>query len=82
MDKSVLTFPYQYKGIEFGKVFNPYIPIPIKARWGWQNLWFLVDSGADTTMLTLFLINLIYILIQPTKKLSLITYSNSPADKK
>lgn len=55
MVKSVLTFPYQYKQIEFGKVFNPYIPIPVKARWGWQNLWFLVDSGADTTMLTLSL---------------------------
>lgn len=55
MDKSALTFPYQYKKIEYGKVFNPYISVPVRASWGWQNLWFLVDSGADTTMLTLSL---------------------------
>lgn len=68
MDKSALTFPYQYKQIEFGKVFNPYIPIPVKARWGWQNLWFLVDSGADTTMLTLSLANQLGLNINKNKK--------------
>ena len=68
MDKSVLTFPYQYKQIEFGKVFNPYIPIPVKARWGWQNLWFLVDSGADTTMLTLSLANQLGLNINKNKR--------------
>lgn len=55
MDKSALTYPYQYKNIDFGKVFNPFIYIPVKTSWGWQNLWFLVDSGADTTMLTVSL---------------------------
>jgi hypothetical protein len=25
--------------------------LPVKASWGWQHLWFLVDSGADTVML-------------------------------
>jgi len=68
MDKLTLTFPYQYKQIEFGKVFNPYIPVPVKARWGWQNLWFLVDSGADTTMLTLSLANQLGLNIDKNKK--------------
>lgn len=45
------TFPYQYKQIEFGRLFNPLVLLPVKAAWGWQNLWFLVDSGADTMML-------------------------------
>lgn len=57
MGKSAPTFPYQYKRIEFGSIFNPYISIPVKAPWGWQNLWFLVDSGADTVMLTVSLAN-------------------------
>jgi|SRR3989338_1999759 len=71
MDRSALTLPYQYKHIEFGKVFNPYIPVPIKARWGWQNLWFLVDSGADTTMLTLSLANQLGLEINKNKKTKL-----------
>lgn len=45
------TFPYQYKQIEFGRVFNPLVLLPVRASWGWQHLWFLVDSGADTVML-------------------------------
>lgn len=47
----MLTFPYQYKKIDFGRIFNPLVLLPVKASWGWQNLWFLVDSGADTVML-------------------------------
>lgn len=45
------TFPYQYKRINFGRLFNPLVLLPVKASWGWQALWFLVDSGADTLML-------------------------------
>ncbi|MBI3443066.1 retropepsin-like domain-containing protein [Candidatus Woesebacteria bacterium] len=48
----MFTFPYQYTESEYGRVFNPLINIPIKTNIGWQNLWFLLDSGADTTMLT------------------------------
>lgn len=47
----MLTFPYQYKKIDFGRLFNPLVLLPVKASWGWQGLWFLVDSGADTVML-------------------------------
>ena len=53
MASSAHTFPYQHKKIDFGQVFNPLILLPAKAQWGWQNLWFLVDSGADTTMIPL-----------------------------
>ncbi len=45
------TFPYLYKKINFGRIFNPLILLPVKSIWGWQNLWFLVDSGADTVMI-------------------------------
>ena len=51
----MLTFPYRYKRIDYGQVFNPIVLLPIKASWGWQDLWFLVDSGADTTMIPLAL---------------------------
>lgn len=51
MVKSAPTFPYQYKRIDFGRIFNPLILLPVKASWGWQNVWFLVDSGADTVVI-------------------------------
>lgn len=47
------TFPYQYKQIELGRLFNPLVLLPVKTATGWQILWFLVDSGADTVMLPL-----------------------------
>ena len=50
---SALTYPYLYKRIDFGRIFNPLVNLSVKAKWGWQPLWFLVDSGADTTMMTL-----------------------------
>ncbi len=52
MAESTFTFPYQYIEIEEGKILNPLLKIPIKASFGWQDLWFLLDSGADITMLT------------------------------
>lgn len=55
MARSALTFPYHHKQIEFGQIFNPFIYIPVKTKTNWQCLWFLVDSGADVTMLTLSL---------------------------
>lgn len=71
MVKSALTFPYLYKRIEFGKVFNPLISLPVKSRWGWQPLWFLVDSGADTTMLTLSLATNLGLVVNRNEKTQL-----------
>lgn len=51
MDKSIYTFPYQRKRSEFGNVFDPLITLPVKTVYGFQSLWFLVDSGADMTLL-------------------------------
>lgn len=51
MDKSVYIFPYQRKRSEFGNVFNPLITLAVKTLHGFQSLWFLVDSGADMTLL-------------------------------
>lgn len=53
MGVSTFTFPYRYKYILEGKIIDPLISLPVKTSIGWQNAWFLLDSGADTTMLTL-----------------------------
>lgn len=62
----MLTFPYQYKEIDFGRIFNPLILLPVKASWGWQDLWFLVDSGADTLMLPVTLAEKLGLSYNPT----------------
>ena len=49
----IFTFPYNYKNIKEGKILNPILTIPIKTKIGWLDTLFLLDSGADTTMLTL-----------------------------
>lgn len=53
MAKPIFTYPYRYKNIAEGKIFNPILTLPIKTKEGWLNTLFLLDSGADTTMLTL-----------------------------
>lgn len=68
MAKSVPTFPYRYKQINFGKIFNPLALIPVKASWGWQRLWFLIDSGADVTMIPVSLANELGIKYNPNAK--------------
>lgn len=67
----MLTFPYQYKEIDFGRIFNPLILLPVKASWGWQDLWFLVDSGADTLMLPVTLAEKLGFSYNPTIKTKL-----------
>lgn len=51
MDKLMYTFPYQQKRSEFGNTFDPLITLSVKTLYGFQSLWFLVDSGADMTLL-------------------------------
>ncbi len=53
MDGPTFTFPYKYKTIEEGRIVNPRILLPLKTSTGWIDIWLLLDSGADTTMLTL-----------------------------
>lgn len=55
MQKQAFTFPYLTKISDTGDLLNPIVKIPVKTNAGWQKLWFLVDSGADTTTLTLSL---------------------------
>ena len=71
MAKSAPTFPYQFKQIEFGRLFNPVILLPVKVASGWQNLWFLVDSGADTVMLPVGLGRALGLKFDPSVKTSL-----------
>lgn len=71
MARSTLTSPYQYKKIELGKIFNPLVLLPVKASWGWQDLWFLADSGADTTMLPVSLAKRLGLTFNPHVKTKL-----------
>lgn len=51
MAKPTFTFPYKYKTITEGKILDPLIVLPMKTKLGWYPTMFLLDSGADTTML-------------------------------
>lgn len=44
MAASAYTFPYKYKYIKEGKILDPFVSIPIKTKFGWQSLWFLLDK--------------------------------------
>lgn len=68
MAKPMSTFPYQYKQIEYGRIVNPLARISVKTSWGWQPLWFLLDSGADVTMLTIPLAKILGLDFDITKK--------------
>lgn len=53
MVKTTFTAPYRYKTITEGKILDPLILLPMKTQIGWYDTLFLLDSGADTTMLSL-----------------------------
>lgn len=52
MAGSTFTFPYQYEKDASDPQFTPLINLPVWSKFGWQNMWFLLDSGADITLLT------------------------------
>lgn len=80
MDKSTHIFPYQYKHIKWGKVCNPLVPISVKTSLSWQELWFLVDSGADSTMLTVSLANQLGLQYDKKKKTRLFGIGEKSVD--
>lgn len=45
-----ISFPYKTKLIEEGIIPDPTITLSVKTLYGIRNLKFLVDSGADTTV--------------------------------
>lgn len=46
-----ITFPYKRKTIEEGVIADPIIILPVETIYGIRELNFLVDTGADTTVL-------------------------------
>ncbi len=68
MGGSIFTFPYNYKYLVEGKILNPRLYLPLKTKFGWQNTWFLLDSGADTTMLPLSFAKKFGLYFDPKKK--------------
>ena len=45
-----IEFPYRYKESLFGRLPDPLITISVNTLSGWRPFDFLVDSGADVTM--------------------------------
>lgn len=50
-----IKFPYRYKVIDFGKIVDPLVDFEVETSRGWQEVRFLIDSGADSTTLPLSL---------------------------
>lgn len=47
-----LVFPFVYAQVEsLGILFYPFVRVSLKTIYGWQEFDFLVDTGADVTML-------------------------------
>lgn len=46
------SFPLGKKRISWGEVVDPLIQIKIKTSFGWLPVWFVLDTGADVTVLT------------------------------
>ena len=45
-----IEFSCRYKESLYGRIPDPYITISVSTGYGWRNLDFLVDSGADVSM--------------------------------
>jgi len=63
-----IKFPLLFKKINFGKIADPVVDLPIKTTSGWHRLEFLVDSGADATSLPLEIVEFIGAKIDKRKK--------------
>jgi hypothetical protein len=69
MDKSSISFDWEYELIPgLGKIFRPYVPIKLNTTEGWKPFDFLVDSGADTTMLPFGMLEILGIDKKNTRK--------------
>lgn len=53
MQNDQISFPWEYEAVSgLGKIFRPYVPIYLNTKEaGWKRFDFIVDSGADITML-------------------------------
>lgn len=74
---ATIKFPYQYKTIEFGRIANPKIALPVLIKKGWEELDFLVDSGADTTTFPLELVDQLQADINFKKKTDVVGIEDS-----
>jgi hypothetical protein len=45
-----IRYPYRYKDSPFGRIPDPIITLSVSTWYGWRPFDFLVDSGADMTM--------------------------------
>ena len=64
-------FPYRFKRIDFGTIPEPLVQVKLQAKYGWQPIWFLVDTGADTTTITVELARILGLNYNSQKKTKL-----------
>ena len=63
-----IEFPYRYKESLFGRIPDPYITVPVFTWYGWRNLDFLVDSGADVSMVPKSIADLVGLDLKKARK--------------
>lgn len=72
MAKSTFIAPYKYKTITEGKILDPLVVLPLKTKLGWYPTVFLLDSGADTSMLPLQMAKNLALYYNPALKTQLV----------
>jgi len=63
-----IKFPYQYKEISFGRIFNPLVRLEVQTPSGWVGFKFLLDSGADVSVLPFSLVSFLGVKVKESKK--------------
>lgn len=67
--KKVIEFPFRYVNIEsVGQVFYPYIKAKLATTQGWKEFTFIVDTGADLTTLPRYMVPILNINLDKSKK--------------
>lgn len=55
MPPTSLEFPFHFAEVEsLERLFFPIVKVQLKTRWGWKAFDFLLDTGADVTVLPSF----------------------------
>ena len=54
-----ISFPYRYKSSPFGKIPDLTITVPVSTWYGWKPFDFMVDSGADISLVPKMMADLV-----------------------
>ena len=71
-------FPFRDKHTQIGTVLDPIIAIPVLTKYGYQPFEFLVDTGADCTIVPLSLTKVLHVDMTGAKRISFCGIEGSP----